>query len=109
MYQMLTLRHLPHARLGDRAGHHQHARDRRRLLADAEVDRDDQAEVHRIDADRAHQRHDDRNDQDDRRRRVQEHAEEEEQHVEQREHEPLVRGELARPRASCCGAWISLR
>src|SRR6476660_7139378 len=51
--------HFPHVGLGDRAAGHQHARHRRGLLADAEVDRDDQAEMDRIDADRGDQRHDD--------------------------------------------------
>ena len=66
---------LPHVGLGDSATGHQHARHRRRLLANAEIDGDDQTKMHRIDAYRLYQRHDHRDDEDDRRRRVQEKPE----------------------------------
>ena len=60
-------RHFPHVGAGDRASHGEHARDRRCLLTDPEVDGDDDPELHGVDADCPDERHDDRNDQDDRR------------------------------------------
>ena len=44
------------------------------LLADAEIDRYDDAEVDRVHADLANLRHDDGNDQNNRRRRVEKHS-----------------------------------
>ena len=90
MYGMLTLRRIPDVGLGDGAGGHQHAGDRRRLLADGEVERHHQPEVDRVDADRRHHRHDDRDHQDDRRRRMQEHAEDQEGDVQQQQHDIFV-------------------
>src|SRR6266542_6766822 len=62
----IDARHFPDRCARDRARDHQHACDRRRLLADAEIDGDDQSEVDGVDARGLHQRHHDRHDEDDR-------------------------------------------
>src|SRR6266542_672464 len=80
---------VPDRLLGNRARDHQHARDRRSLLADAEVDGYDQAEMHGVDAHGPDQRHHHRHHQDDRRRRMQEHPEQQEEQIEECQHQPL--------------------
>ena len=90
MKGMFALGHVPDALLRDRAGEQEDARHGRRLLADGEVERHDHAEMDRIDSRRDHRRHHDRHHQDDRGRRVQEHPDDEEEDIEDRENGPLL-------------------
>ena len=46
----VDLRRFPYVGLGDRASRDEHAGDRRRLLADGEIERNDQPEMNGIDA-----------------------------------------------------------
>src|SRR5205823_15032443 len=89
----VDLRHFPHVGLRDRAGHGEHARDRRRLLADSQVDGDDDPELNGIDAHGLHERHHHRHDEDDRRRRVKEEPQDQEEHVQEQQHHPLAGGD----------------
>ena len=68
-----------------------------RLLTDRDVEREQDAEMHRIDADLAHQRHEDRHRQDDRRRAVQHHPHEEQEHVDDHQDGEAVLGDAGDP------------
>src|SRR5581483_10776262 len=88
----IDLGRLPDIGFGDGASSHQHARHRRCLLADGEIERHHETEVNGIDAHGDDHGHHDRDYQDDRRRRMQEHAEDQKGDVEQQQHQIFVGG-----------------
>src|SRR5947207_7061622 len=90
---------VPHVGLRDGAGHGEHACDGRRLLAESQVDGDDDSELDGTDYHCLDQRHHDRHHQDDGGGGVQEQPKNEEEDVQQHQHHPLAVAQ----RAGCGG------